>query len=672
MPTPLLVEQAQQLAAAGRHAEVVEYLDALPRSEIADSPTLALLFGTAQARLGLHDAGLIWLDRALEQARQRAEREIERRALNARGALALVSGRIDEAADYFTQGLLAASRDGDAATTGRCSNNLGVISNLRGRHAEAIGSWEIAAAAFAQAGARHGVAECHHNVAIAYRDQGLLDRALAEADRAIAEAEATGDRTLVALTLRGRAEIRVARGELELARRDMERVREARSGLLDTIGEAEDLRVAAALVALDGDPALAERMLGEVIGRAESHGRLQLLGEAQRDLALMLRRAGRSAEGQTAARKAQALFTRLGAERELRDLAAQDWDEVFAAELRGALAPVHFAQALADEGRYPELLTYLSKRSPEELEQSPMLTLLCGIAHARLGRLPLGQQWAMVAQLRARMLKDRALEVRALNVSGAIALERGGIDEATYFFTRAQEQAAEDNDMATVGRCANNLGVIANLQGDYGRAVGAYSRAVTAYQSAGHDRGLVESQHNLGITYREQGRLDDALEAANAAVQGAERLSDHQLEAQALAGRAEIQVARGEATVAIREAERALEAHRALKDAVREAEDLRILAGALGLAGRTQDAAAMLGQVIDRATEHDRPLLVAAARRDLAHLLTRAGDAAAGKTAALMARATYARLGARKEIDRLDAVWGHESQGGTGGTAARA
>src|SRR5437773_8281240 len=113
-----------------------------------------------------------------------------------------------------------------------------------------------------------------------------------------------------------------------------------------------------------------------------------------------------------------------------RDLADQDWDEDFAAELRGSLAPLHVAQQLADAGHYAELLRYLGERSQDELEQSPMLTLLCGIAHGRLGRLDLGQQWAMVAQLRARLLRDRTLEVRALNVCGAIALEGGGISEA--------------------------------------------------------------------------------------------------------------------------------------------------------------------------------------------------------------------------------------------------
>src|SRR5437016_395225 len=235
----LVVEQARQLAAAGNHAEVIEYLGTRAGRELELSPSLALLYGTAQARL----------ERALDQARKRDEQTVERHALNARGALALVSGRIDEAADFCTRALMAASRDGDLATTGRCSNNLGIISHLRGRHAEAIGSWEIAVAAFERAGLAQGVAECRHNLAITYREQGALDRALAEADRAVAQAEAAGDRTLWAMALRGRAEIRVVRGEVGLARRELDLVREIRTRLPNAVAEAEDLRIAAMVLA---------------------------------------------------------------------------------------------------------------------------------------------------------------------------------------------------------------------------------------------------------------------------------------------------------------------------------------------------------------------------------------------------------------------------------------
>jgi len=652
----LVVETAQQLAAAGHHVEVVAYLRARGRTELEDSPSLALLYGTAQARLGRHDEGFRWLDLALDQARRGRDDAVERRALNARGAAAFVSGRIDEAADYFTQALMRASRDGDFVMTGRCSNNLGIISNLRGRYAEAIGSWQIAVAAFERAGGRQGVAECYHNLAITYRLQAMPDRALAEAERAVGAAEVAGDETLRALALRGRAEIHVVRGELEPARRDLDEVGEIRSGLADPVGEAEDLRIAAAVRAAEGDVPAADRALREVIRRAEQQGRPQLLAEATRDLAVVLRGAGRSAEAQTAARQARATFTRLGAEGEIRHLAGQGWEPDFAAELRGSLAPLHVAQELADAGRYVELLTYLGARSQEELEQSPMLTLLCGIAHSRLGRLDLGQQWAMVAQLRARTLRDRTLEVRALNVSGAVALERGGIAEASYFFTRAQEQAMQDNDMATVGRCANNLGIIATMQGDYPRAIGAYTRAIAAYERAHYHRGIAESRHNLGITYREQGQLDHALQAADAAVRDAEWLDDRGFKAQALAGRAEIRLVQDEPELAIREAQEALAIHRGLNDGVLETEDLRILAVAQGLAGKIRDAEDMLRDVIARATDHNRPLLVATAQRDLAGVLYRTGDRVAATAMARVARATFDRLGATAEIAKLDAL----------------
>src|SRR5256886_6806410 len=79
--------------------------------------------------------------------------------------------------------------------------------------------------------------------------------------------------------------------------------------------------------------------------------------------------------------------------------------------------------------------------------------------------------------------------------------------------------------------------------------------------------------------------------------------------------------------------DRAIATHRELKDPVREAEDLRIKAGALSLNGGPEAAETLLRQVIERATEHGRPLLLAMAERDLALLLMQGGDVAAGEGA---------------------------------------
>jgi tetratricopeptide (TPR) repeat protein len=652
--TPV-VDRIKELAAAGQHADVVAELRGLEQDEVHDSPLLSLIYGSAQARLGRPADGLKWVERSLQESRKCGDREVEKRALNVRGGIALVAGRTDEAADYFTQAMLAGSSDGDLFTIGRACNNLGIISNLRGRQAEALGSYEMAIAAFERAGLRRGIAQCRHNLSITYREQDNLHRALEQAGLAASEAEDIGDAALAAQAVRGRAEAFVALGDLDRARADIATALEAQQRLGDPIEEAEAMRVVASIQAAEGRLAEAEATLVDVIARAEQHEKLQLVAEATADLALVLRRANRESEARDAGRAAQALFTRLGAEGELRKLASQDWEAGFAAELQRLLEPLHEAQGLADRGRYADLLTYLGGRSTEELEQSPTLAVLCGIANARLGHLEVGHQWAMVALSRARVLGDRPLELRALNVSGAIALERGGLHEATHFFARAQEQAMEDSDQVTLGRCANNLGIIANLQGDYGRAVGAYTRAIAAYQQAQFGPGLAEAHHNLGITYREMQSLDQALTAAGAAIREADRLGDRRLKAQALAGRAEIRLARQEPELARREVERALAIHREMKDPVLETEDLRILAGALVAMGQTQEAETQLRDVIARATQHDRPLLVAITQRDLAHLLARLDRTTEALELAGEARTAFERLRADQELKKLDA-----------------
>src|SRR5258708_30745138 len=159
-----------------------------------------------------------------------------------------------------------------------------------GHHAEALSSWELGVAAFEKAGVPQGVAECAHNLAITYREQGTLDRALTEAERAIAEANASGDRTLAAMALRGRAEIRLTRGEVELARSDISAVQEIRRLVPNPVGEAEDLRVVAAVLAGGGQLAAAEGVLRDVIGRGEAHQRPPLVARATRDLSSVLRR----------------------------------------------------------------------------------------------------------------------------------------------------------------------------------------------------------------------------------------------------------------------------------------------------------------------------------------------------------------------------------------------
>ncbi len=647
------IEQVKLLAKAGRHAELVEMLGSGDASEIEASPLLALLYGTSLGRVGRHAQGAEWVEKALQVARRGGEETLETRALNARGAIAFVSGEIDNAADFFTQSMMAASRDEDHTMIGRCSNNIGSINSLRGRIEEAISSYTMAIAAFDRAGYHRGVAEARHNLGVTYLQRHDHPNALEELDAALVAAVLAGDRALVGMAHRGRAEAHVVAGSLDKAAQDIGRALDIHRELGDSTEEVEDLRVLALVQAGEGELDVACASLREIIARAGITHRLHVRAEATRDLAYVLRRMGNDDEATKAARTAVQEFERLGAEAEIRKLDGTAWGYPLVSDLRKALEPLHEAQRLANAGEFAKLVDYLEKRSRRELEESPPLSLLCGIGQARLGRLETGQQWVLIAQMRARVMGDRATEVRALNVYGAIALERGGIEEARHFFMKAQAEAMQDGDLASVGRCANNLGIVANLEGDYGRALGAYTTAMAAYQRAGFDPGVIECHHNLGITHRDSGNLSEAMSCADQAVESALTFGDAALKGQTLAGRAEIRTVAGDHKLAIVEAQRALTLHHDLGDSVRESEDLRILAGALAGDGQLAEAEVMLRDVVKRATDQSRPVLVATAQRDLAFLLDRRGRMHEADEMARDATVAFDRLGAMVQVEKL-------------------
>jgi len=312
------------------------------------------------------------------------------------------------------------------------------------------------------------------------------------------------------------------------------------------------------------------------------------------------------------------------------------------------------ANQLAESGRHAAVLELLQGRPDEDVVDSPTLALLCGIAHGRLGGHEVAERWVGIALERARARGDRAIETRAENVRGAIALERGQVADAAVSFAQARAVAEREGDHATVGRCSNNLGIVHAMQGRLAEAVGAYTMAVAAFQQAGLRHGVAETLHNLAKTYRVQGDFDTARKIAGEAVREAEASGDVALTAQARAGCAEIQLQGGDPRVAGREIEGALQTHRRLGDRVREAEDLRVLGNVLAALGDPDRADKTLRDVIERAEALERPLLAAEAGRDLARLLLASRRTAEAREWARTARARFWALGAEAEVAALD------------------
>jgi tetratricopeptide (TPR) repeat protein len=315
-----LLNEVQALAESGRHATLVEQLEGVPAQDLEQSPTLALLFGIAQARLGHHKLGKRWVRTALDVARARNDQAIEARALNVLGAIAFDSGQVEDAYGYFTKGLAKAELLGDRATVGRCSNNLGAIASLRGEYGRAVGSHTMALAAFQQVRHRSGLAETLQNLAIAYRDRSDLKSALETDEQAMREATAAGDLALAATIESARAEIHALAGDADLALVGVQRALAQHQELGDVAGEAEDLRVLAGALWSLGEHTQALAILRDVLVRATKLNRALLVAQAERDLAKLLHELSRDQEAEDFARRARSGFEILGALVEVRRL----------------------------------------------------------------------------------------------------------------------------------------------------------------------------------------------------------------------------------------------------------------------------------------------------------------------------------------------------------------
>ncbi len=235
---------------------------------------------------------------------------------------------------------------------------------------------------------------------------------------------------------------------------------------------------------------------------------------------------------------------------------------------------------------------------------------------------------------------------RAVNMLGAAQFELGELGQAATTFGRALELASEAGDALILGRATNNLGMLANIAGRREEALTRYQLAIPAYQRVGHLSGLAETCHNLAITYRDLGELEQADRHERRAIAYAREAGNPRLLAMAQVGRGDLALRRGEAAVADATARLAAEAYRRIPDHLGEADALRLAGAARTLLRAPGAAREALDRAVVLAAEHGSPLIEAEAREARARLAAAEGmwDAAAADVTAALG--LYEGLGA--------------------------
>lgn len=317
------------------------------------------------------------------------------------------------------------------------------------------------------------------------------------------------------------------------------------------------------------------------------------------------------------------------------------------------LAQLH---AAAEQGRHRDVLERLGALPASMIEGSTAFALLAAEAHGRLGEYAEAQRWTDLALVVARARGERQAELRALNYRGAIALSRGDVDEAERLFAEAVDLARAVQDHVVEARCLNNLGIIAFFRGHIESALASYHLALAAYQQAGLVRGMAETHHNIGNSWRHRGDHRRALESADQAVRLAMQLEDDSLLGLALMGRAETHLLMGDLELAAAELERVAEAYARVHFEALQPELWRLQAAVARARADLPGALRLLERASQFATTQGAAEMLAGIERDLGAALEASGDRAGARAAWERAAALYRKLGAAKAAGEIAAL----------------
>jgi tetratricopeptide (TPR) repeat protein len=313
---------------------------------------------------------------------------------------------------------------------------------------------------------------------------------------------------------------------------------------------------------------------------------------------------------------------------------------------------IALALARSEAGAWSEVLAILEPRATL-CTRDGVSAMLYAEALMRSGDERKALGWLREAEVALGDAGDRASQRRAVNMIGAACLALGELDEASVAFAHALEMAAQADDLLVLARATNNLGAIANMQGDHERALWHYRLALPTFQRLGQHRGLAAGHHNIAITFRDLGQLEEADENERSAIDHAMHAPAPRLAAMGRVGRAEIALRRGDAELAETTARLAREELERLGDPQNEADAFRLIGAACSAQRRYSAALEAFAHALNIARAHDHALNEAETLRDRVEVWLGRSEVVPALDDASHAIAIFDRLGAVRERDAL-------------------
>lgn len=322
---PLLAAEAAEIRGELGVA-VTAYERLLRDADAAVAAEARFRLGRVAWRQGRYDDALAHYAAAAVAAQALGLENLRARVENGVGAVHYARGAYAQArASYGVARSLAA---GDAALRGKVLLNLGVIANIEGDLDAARTAYRESGAAFAEAGDDAGRALVLHNLGMINADLAMWDEAAECYAECLRICEQQGNRQMVANVLLNQSELHIAAGLFDVAVAHCDRAMIIYVELGDEPGRGDALRSRSRALRLAGRTDDAAANAHEALRIAEKLASRLLEAEATREIGLIHRATGEGkGEGEdkavAALRRALALFTELGATREIGEVRAE-------------------------------------------------------------------------------------------------------------------------------------------------------------------------------------------------------------------------------------------------------------------------------------------------------------------------------------------------------------
>src|SRR5256714_1615143 len=242
----------------------------------------------------------------------------------------------------------------------------------------------------------------------------------------------------------------------------------------------------------------------------------------------------------------------------------------------------------------------------------------------------------------------RLLAAEALNTLGGIDLETDAVADARRHFLRALELGGHSRELCA--RAEQNLGILANIQGDFDEAVARYGRSLEAYCQSNDDHGRAIAYHNLGMASADRAQYDEAERYFRQSHEIAERAGDAYLGGLCRVNHAKVHVARARYEDARHDAEAALVVFDQLVVGSAKADAYRVLGMIYRETGRPALAESRLKSAIELAVGAASVLNEAEASRELALLYQTMGRNQEALSLLNAAHRLFGRLDARAHL----------------------